>query len=148
MEYEAFHYSVDIPAIAVESQADQIEGIRSDGSDRAAIVLVVVCVKQSLRKDRRSQATLECSPQSCTESLLRSAENHDGLTDQLAVRAAGRINVAFSCKLRVGSDKPPGQETGDIQFLPNREIISNDNCNLGIEVAHGLDFAQSVIIKS
>ena len=74
-------------------------------------------------------------------------KDEDGLTDERPVAHPGGVDVAFADDLRIRSGQPAGQEAGDVEFLPGREILAHHDGDLGVE-AHGTKLERRVGITS
>jgi hypothetical protein len=67
------------------------------------------------------------------EFRSRRRVDQDRLADKGAIGLSRDIDVALTREFRRGSDKPAGQEAGDIEFLPGREIFAHHNGNFRLE---------------
>lgn len=127
---------VDLLALSVQAEADEIERIRGHRSDRGAVVHVIAGCEQFFGIEMRPDAALLRPLEHGPELRVARRKDQDGLADQWPVEAAGAIPVGLAREFQRGSDEPAGEEAGDIEFLPGCEIIANHDGDLGI-VTHG-----------
>src|SRR3546814_19388770 len=96
----------------METETDEVEGVRVNASDRSAVVGVVAGGEQSPGVDRRVQVALEGALQRPCEILDGGGEDQDGLADERAVVPPGGIAVAFPGKFRIGSERSEERRVG------------------------------------
>lgn len=138
MQRQALRDLVDLLALPMKAKSDEVESLRGDRGDRGAVGGVMAGGEELLRVERRRQPALERAPKRPLKLFRRSREDEDGLPDEPAIDLPGCVDIGFAGELRIGSDEPAGQETGDIEFLPACEIIPHRDGDLGIE-AHEHD---------
>lgn len=67
--------------------------------------------------------------------LLIGAQDHDRLDRQAVVDIAGRVPIRLADHFRVLGNNAARQEGGDVQRLPRREVVAEDDGDLGVEHA-------------
>src|SRR3546814_14152550 len=100
----------------METETDEVEGVRVNASDRSAVVGVVAGGEQSPGVDRRVQVALEGALQRPCEILAGGGEDQAGLADERAVVPPGGIAVAFPGQFRIRTDADARQAEGDDGF--------------------------------
>ena len=138
MELQALRDLVDVLALGVDGEPDEVEAVGRHRRDGGAIGDVVAGGEQLARVDRRLQPTLAAAPQRPREILAGGREDQDGLPHEGPIAPAGRIPIALAGQLRIGSDQAAGQEAGDVQLLPDGEVVADDDGDLGGE-DHGVE---------
>ena len=138
MQREAFGDLIDVLAVAMQAEAHEIERLSRHTGDRGAVGGVMAGGEELLCVERRRQPALDRAPKRPLKLFRRSREDEDGLPDEPAIDLPGCVDIGFAGELRIGSDEPAGQETGDVEFLPACEIIPHRDGDLGIE-AHEHD---------
>lgn len=108
MKRQAIRDLVDLLAIRIKADADEIESIGMDRRDRGAVIGVVAGGKQIPGVNRGLQSTLDRATQRSRELLSRSSEDQDRLPNQRAVGLARSVAVALSGEFRIESDLPAG----------------------------------------
>ena len=108
MKRQAIRDLVDLLAIRIKADADEIESIGMDRRDRGAVIGVVAGGKQIPGVNRGLQSTLDRATQRSRELLSRSSEDQDRLPNQRAVGLARSVAVALPGEFRIESDLPAG----------------------------------------
>jgi len=133
MQRQALRHLVDLLALAMQREPREIERFGRNSRDRGAIVGVVARREKALRVKRRPQTALERTLEHFRKLIGRGRKHEDRLPDERAIDLPGCVDIGLPGKPGIGSDQPARQETGDIEFLPGGEIISNHDGDLGIE---------------
>src|SRR5258708_15959929 len=136
MELQPFGDLVDLLALGVQRQAEQMERVGRDGGYCGPVVAVVPGGEQLACVDRDGQVALRRALERGAQLGAGGGEDEDRLADKRPVSAAGGIDIALAGELRIYSDEPAREETGDVELLPDCQLVADDNGDLGVG-AHG-----------
>jgi hypothetical protein len=139
VQRRALHDLVDGVARAVHRHPDEVEVGAPDGRDDRSVGLVVPGREHVGGEHRGRHPAPDRALAHRRDDLPAALEHQHRLAEQRQVGRAVRVRVGLAEQVRVRRDAA-GEERGDVEPLPGREVVADDHGDLGLE-AHGVERA-------
>lgn len=133
MQLQPLDRLVDCFALAMEGEPDEIERVGRDRLDCGAVGFVMSGGEEFAGIERGAQARLAGTAHHAGEIGRGGGEDQHRLADQRAIDLGRAVAVGFPTELGGSGDEPAREEAGDVELLPDGELLVDDDGNLGVE---------------
>jgi hypothetical protein len=129
--------------LVVQGEPNQPQRVGGNRCDRGPVVGIVVGAEQLLGEDAQAHLVGDRAGVRGGELLGGPDEHQHGLDEHGQVLATGAVLVRLADDLVAAGGHRPRQERGHVQLLPGRQVVADDDGELGVEAHAGPPSAAS-----